>query len=278
MELKRLGIRRRGFEQMSQKLYLDFCYERVFGDKNTLDWLVAKNLILSGKVVEGLLNNDMKVVIKIGTDKGRIDKEYDISKQLSVFHGFVRYICKFSCKDDLRKYSGNWTPDVGFCDLNGPDKTNSIIMPYYPLGSMLKYKWTRDTFDTFKKLLKSVVEAYLVANEELGFVHNDFHLDNLLLKESKYSTFDLKVDIIDFELSEINEKYKKDKIKIGRDFKKIFTDLLNLDFVTADSIAPCLIFADKMRDPFETVHTADVFKLIDDLKFVNYDYVESKRK
>lgn len=267
MELKRLGIRRRGFEQMSQKYYLDYCNKKVVNDKNTLDWLVAKNVILSGKVVQGMLNNEMKVVIKIGADKSSIDKEYDISKHLSVFPGFVRYICKFSCKDNLRKYRETWRPDVGFCDPNGPDKTNSIIMKYYPLGSMLKYTWTQDNFTVFKSLLKSVVETLLVANAEIGFLHRDLHLDNCLLKESK---FGLKVDIIDFELSEIDENNKRDQKKIGQDFKKLFSDILLLDCVTAQSISNGLIFADKLRDPFEKTDINDVFTLIDDLVFVEY--------
>lgn len=254
---------------MSQKHYLDYCDKRVVDDKNTLDWLVAKNLILSGKVVEGLLNNDMKVVIKIGADKFSIDKEYDISKQLSVFPGFVRYICKFSCKDDLRKYRGTWQPSkaVGFCERNGPDKTNSIIMRYYPLGSMLKYTWTQDNFDVFKELLKRAVETLLVANENIGFIHSDFHLDNLLLKESKSG---LKVDIIDFELSEINESNKKDQKKIGQDLRKLFFDLGKLDCVKDESIVSCLLFTGKMRDPFEQVDLNDVFHLIDKLVFVDY--------
>ena len=268
MELKRLGIRRRGFTPMSQKYYLDFCNKRVVDDKNTLDWLIAKNLILSGKVVQGLLHNEMKVVIKIGTDKSNIDKEYDISKQLSVFSGFVKYICKFSCKDDLRKYREEWRPNIGICEPDGPDKTNSIIMSFYPLGSMLRYTWTIQNFDVFKNLLKSAVKTLLFANEQIGFVHSDFHLDNLLLKETKNG---LKVDIIDFELTEINDNNKNNKKKIGQDFKKLFFDLGKVDGITAQSISYCLIFSDRLRDPFESVDVNNVFTLIDDLVFVNYN-------
>ena len=251
---------------MSQKYYVDYCNKNVSNDKNTLDWLIAKNLILSGKVVEGLLNNDMKVVIKIGTDLFSIAKEYNISKELSDFSGFVRYICMFSCKDDLRKYRGTWVPDVGFCDPNGPDKTNAIIMPFYHLGSMLKYTWSQENFHIFKDILKRVVNVLLVVNEETGFVHGDFHLDNLLLRETKSG---LRADIIDFELSEINEDNKLNQKRIGMDLRKCFADLLKLDFITAASIAKCLTFTDKMRDPFETVKIEDVFGLIDGLVYVD---------
>lgn len=261
----RLGIRRRGFEKMSQKYYLDYCDKKVINDKNTLDWLVAKNVTLSGKVVEGLLNNDMKVVIKLGTNKASIEKEYNISKELSVFPGFVRYICKFSCKDDLRKYPGTWKPDVGFCEIDGPDKTNSIIMPFYTLGSMLKYKWTKENFYTFKILTKIAVTSLLTANQEIGFIHNDFHLDNILIKQTKYG---LTVDIIDFELSDISNNNKQDHKKLGMDLRKLFSDLFKLDCITDDSISFCIIFTSKMRDPFEAVHVTNVFDLIDNLEYV----------
>ena len=265
MELPRLGIRRRGFEQMSQKFYLDYCNKNVADNKNTLDWLVAKNVILSGKVVEGLLHNDMKVVIKIGTNQSNIQREYDINKELSVFSGFVRYICKFSCKDDLRKYRGTWQPDVGFCEAGGPDKTNAIIMPYYPLGSMLKYKWTHDNFDDFRKLLKHAVQALLYANEQIGFVHGDFHLDNILVKKTKKG---LVVDVIDFELSSVSNDNKSDHKKLGQDLRKLFFDLGKLEGIVDAGITSLIMFAGKMRDPFEAVQVDDVFDLIDQLYFV----------
>ena len=80
-----------------------------------------KNLLLDKKVIQGILYNTDKVVIKLGK-KEEIDKEYNLNIQLQKFKGFVRYICKFSCKDDLNKYKhddGSWLGN-GFCDPNGP--------------------------------------------------------------------------------------------------------------------------------------------------------------
>jgi len=166
MNLDRNGIRRNG-NRMSQKYHLDMCNEKI-KDESTRDWLVAKNIILERQVVKGLLNNNMQVVVKISVSKEMNEKEYDINKQLSSYKNFVRYICKFSCKDDLRKYmeKGPYY-DEGFCKENGQDMTFSIIMPYYRLGSILKYEWNKYNFKTLKKIMKEVVSTLLFVNNEI---------------------------------------------------------------------------------------------------------------
>ena len=109
------------------------------------------------KVVEGLLNNNIQVVVKISVNKEMNEREYLINEQLSSYKHFVRYICKFSCNDDLKKYMEKVIQEEGFCKENGPEKTYSIIMPYYRLGNILKYSWDKENFKIFKKLIKDVI-------------------------------------------------------------------------------------------------------------------------
>lgn len=58
----------------------------------------------------------------------------------------------------------------------------AIVMPYYPLGNINAYKWTRDLFDVYKNIIKQTCFAVLYAFERHGFRHNDLHFDNILIK------------------------------------------------------------------------------------------------
>jgi serine/threonine protein kinase len=258
MNLDRNGIRRNG-NKMSQKYHLDICNKKI-KDSTTRDW-----------VVEGLLNNNMQMVIKINVNKEINEKEYNINQQLSPYKNFVRYICKFSCKDDLRKYmeKGPYREvDDGFCKENGPDRTFSIIMPYYQLGSILKYTWTKENFNIFKTLMKTVIYTLLFVNNSIGFIHGDFHLENILLKEKKGK---LSINIIDFELSEIEEINKGNMKKLGKDFSKLFVDMEKLNIIK--DITECIKFTQKMRDPFENknLDINELYILVDSLEYFDYN-------
>ena len=257
----------RSTNRSSNKYFLDFCNKKVIGDKNTRDWLITKNLLLDQKVIEGVMYNKEKVVIKIG-NKEDMDKDYQINQNLRNYRGFVRYICQFSCQDDLKKYKyedGSWSGQDGFCEVNGKNRTNAIIMPYYDLSSMFKYKWNRMNFDIFRKLLKEIVEILIRCNSEIGFLHNDIHLDNIMIRNTKSG---LKADIIDFEKSTIDMVDVLDYKKLGVNFNMLFYSISRLDLV--GNYNNLLIFQGKMRDPFEnkSLDINDVYKFIDELTFV----------
>lgn len=258
----------KSINRSSNKYFLDFCNKKVINDKNTRDWLITKNLLLDQKVIEGVMYNTEKVVIKIG-NKEDMDKDYKTNQDLHNYKGFVRYICQFSCQDDLRKYKhddGSWSNTYGFCEVNGKDKTNAIIMPYYNLSSMFKYKWNRINFDIFKKILKEIVRLLIKTNSEIGFLHNDIHLDNIMIKNTKYG---LRGYIIDFEKSTININNILDYKKLGINFNMLFYSVSRLDFVgNYDNL---FIFQRKMRDPFEnkTLNINNVYNFIDEVTYVS---------
>lgn len=278
MELIKTGYRRRDNPIISKKYYLNYCQENVLNDKNTRDWLIAQNIIISQKVVQGLLHNKMKVVIKIGQEDS-ISREYKINKQLrqlkQLYKGFTRYICFFSCKDNLDKYqypNGEWSTR-GFCETDGKNQTYSIIMPYYELGSMFSYKWTRDNFKTFKQLIKQVLSLLIFVNKDIGFLHNDVHLENIMLK-SKNGI--LTPYLIDFELSTIDDSNKINYKKLGQNFRKLFSDFIaKTDFINNNDVNECINYTNKMRDPFETEDTlgfnlgenCPLFELVDNLRY-----------
>ena len=261
----------RSINRTTKKYFLDFCNKNVIGDTNTRDWLIMKNLLLDDKVIQGILYNANKVVIKLGK-KEETDKEYNLNIQLQKFKGFVRYICIFSCKDDLNKYKhedGSWSGD-GFCEPNGPDKTNAIIMPYYELSSMLRYKWDEINFNMFKELLKRVIEILIFTNKQIGFLHNDIHLDNVMLKECKNGEF--KVEIIDFDKSTISLDDKLNYKKMGENFRILFDSVSRLECILQMSTNNLIIFTNRMRDPFENkdLNLDDIYKCVDKLRYNSY--------
>ena len=266
MELIKSNERRRDNPIESTKYFLN-CQERIIDDTNTRSWLIVKNILYSSKIMLGLLKNNMQVVIKIGS-KHQIDREYQISKQLRLFKHFTRYICTFFCKDDLNKYkiTGN-KKDDGLCEPDGPDQIHAIIMPYYSLGSFLKYNWNYANFIQFKNLLKDIIKMLVYVNSEVGFLHNDLHLENIMLKYTKKG--ELTFDLIDFELSSINKNdiksNIKSNIKLGQNFRKLFVDLFKFEYINETSITNCIAFTNIMRDPFESANINDLYKLIDNL-------------
>jgi serine/threonine protein kinase len=285
MDLIKRGERRRANPVRSTKYYVN-CQTKVLDNKNTREWLIIKRILFDSKVILGLLNQNMQVVIKIG-DKHHIEREYDINQQLRDFKGFTRYICKFSCLDKLDKYipkdfSGNILDsyrDTGICDPDGSIMTFSIIMPYYPIGNVLNYSWNESNFEQFKKIIRDAISTLLYANQEIGFLHNDLHLENLLLKQNQKG--ELKCDIIDFELSTINESNKKNYKQLGQNFRKLFVDINRLDFIDDTAVAKCIAFTTKMRevntvghvfinDSFQLFDISPIFNLIDNLKFIKF--------
>ena len=56
----------RSINRTTKKYFLNFCKKNVIGDTNTRDWLIMKNLLLDEKVIQGILYNTDKVVIKLG--------------------------------------------------------------------------------------------------------------------------------------------------------------------------------------------------------------------
>ncbi len=184
----------------------------------TNDWLELTRLI-RGKyidemiILEGVLKESANVVIKIGrTDI--LAKEYDIGKQLQDFPNFIRYYCNFNCLDT----KGNLESLVqgrlkSVCTDGGKINIGVLVMPYYILGDIGNYVWREQDLGILKNVLKQICFSLMYAYEKVGFLHNDEHLGNILLritnkKSLKYGDLELQLDdlyavITDFEKSTI---------------------------------------------------------------------------
>jgi len=138
-------------------------------------------------------------------------------------------------------------------------------MPYYELSSMLRYKWDESNFNMLKELLKQVIEILIFTNKQVGFLHNDIHLDNVMLKKSKNG--EIKVEIIDFDKSTINKDDKLNYKKMGENFRILFDSVSRLECISQMSTINLIIYTAKMRDPFENkeLNIDDIYKYVNEL-------------
>lgn len=231
-------------ETNSTKYYLSNCQANIDNnvDKNTKDFLVINRIIKNPGIFKGIFENNKNVVLKLAENDFFINKEYIISKYLydNGYDGFVRFLCKFSCQDNLSKYS-KIDENVYVCDSNGKVKITALLMNEFELGSIKNYHWTKDNIDILKDLLKQTLTVLFKVSKETGFIHKDLHADNIMITKDVFGYF-IPV-IIDLEMSmfvnnkEIHKDYSyrgsdKDmpleKIIIANDVKKLIGSLLEL--------------------------------------------------
>ena len=165
------------------------------------------------------------IVVKISSFPVALPSEFDIGSQLYKLPGFIKYICEFQCYDDtnnkMRKTRPNTFPVSINTTLCMADKTVAanhkqvLIMPYIQEGSMEGYNWTPENLDLLTTVIKHVVLSLANAYIKVGFIHNDLHWGNILLKKTKTTeilydcisigipTNGYKVVIMDFEKAQL---------------------------------------------------------------------------
>ena len=162
------------------------------------------------------------VIVKIGDNKD-IENEYTMSKQFGQVKGFIKFICYFTCDDDFREFFEGKRRQV--CKSANGSSLKVIIMPYFPLGSIASYAWTKENIHILRSCLAIACCSLIHAYVSKKLVHADFHAANILLKETSLSivTFDdieiktngIRTWICDFEKS---YKYEDGNINAFGDF------------------------------------------------------------
>lgn len=171
------------------------CQDIITHNKDTTSWIDLMDKIdhTSGdyKIFTAILDKKKPIIVKIG-NQAKLQAEYDIANNLNIkkLPNFIKFFCYFKCLNNLDNIEKN----KSICSKTG-DEQGIIIMPYYELGQIDKYKWTRVNFDNLKNVLKHVVCSLLYAYEKYGFIHNDTHLGNILLKKSKKQSVTYNYDI-----------------------------------------------------------------------------------
>jgi len=251
------------------------------------------------------------IVVKIMRSNKGIEHEYNIGQELFThkLHGFIKYICLFSCYDttneDNIKITANEPStklDTKICQGEHDEKNMKMVllMPYIPKGSVEDYPWNSENVNILKNILIHSVLALSVAYDELGFLHGDLHLGNILFKETKmktiaYSSSHLgeisintggyKVVIMDFEKSETHvDKTPLSKVSFWDNIYIMLTRINTLppnnekriDWENGDIIR-FIKEAKKRKYPCERRHIVSIIEMIemsvfDFFEIRNYKY------
>lgn len=152
---------------------------------------VIKN-IKSKQIPE--IKNTRHIVAKIGYSNKTLEKEWQIGNMLNGIPGYINYICLFECFDDSYKKE----KPTRICNAEKKPENNKkvLLMPYINEGSVKSFKWSVDKFDILRSVIIQSIMSALVAYQKIGFIHGDFHLDNILLKKTKktYIEYTLETD------------------------------------------------------------------------------------
>lgn len=166
-------------------------------------------------LLTAIMDGKHDVVVKIAPITG-IKHEYDIGFVLNGIPNYVRYYCYFTCPDSVaRLFDEKIELDKAeLCQTSGIPDVGILVMSYYPTGNMNSYKWDAHNLVVLKNIIKQVASAVLLGYQRHGFVHNDLHLSNVLLRPSKKTSINydgvvletcgLYAIIVDFERSLID--------------------------------------------------------------------------
>jgi hypothetical protein len=139
-------------------------------------------------------------------------KEYNISERLREFPGFMRYICKVTCADDITKYNGRITPVTRLCTEPKSPETTILVSKYYKYGAMKSADWRELGIHALRSCIMQVFAIALDAYMRTGFLHQDLHSSNVLLRKTRKQAMHsgelgqiplhgYAVDLVDLELS-----------------------------------------------------------------------------
>lgn len=257
-----------------RKFFLDVCNKRIVDNPviRTDDWLFIKDALLDNKVMQAIMDKNKPVVIKLG-EQERIFKEFNTTRMLyeARVQGFVKYICAFSCVDDLTNLT-----DRGFCNGKG-SMQHALIMPYFKHGSIKTYAWTLENFHVLKSLVKETITCGMILAQQYSIIHNDLHADNIMMVSSSKTNkrfddlgigiprFGYKPIMIDLELHHVvGEEQNIAKVFCG-DLRKLFFSLGDLKKATIEllGLPDILNVIESLRDPFNQCDWAAVERVFD---------------
>ena len=103
-------------------------------------------------------------------------------------------MCLFNCfdntyyniKEDLKK---------NLCSASHTEENKKVvlIMPFIAEGSIKNFNWIENKLDILKSVLSQTIMSLFLAYHKLGFLHNDMHLDNILITPFYISNADFYI-------------------------------------------------------------------------------------
>ena len=270
-------------------------FNKVIKNKN--DTTILQSVITDKSITQ----NNRNIVVKIGKINKTIEKEYKIGKKLEneKLTGFINYICLFNCYDNTYDKIEEKSKDIKeLCTAKKEEENlkTVLIMPYINEGSIRTFKWNKEKYDALKSVILQTIMSVFTAYQLCGFLHNDLHLDNILVKKTKKETFNYKfknekdknkdieinikadgykIVIMDFESSMINVK-DKDGLQsywsnLLNMMSRIHYDLKNEDGdeVSIFDLTNITSFIEKQKQSKGSIiNTLILLDLIKDAKFI----------
>jgi hypothetical protein len=241
------------------------CQQRIDENYDTTRWISLKEIIKKNKdikIFNGLINN-INIIVKIGIAE-TIIKEYEISQLLLNIKGFIIYLCYFNCLNKINKIIEN----SSICANEGT-QINILLMKEYKLGNIKKYQWNKDNFYILKSLITQIFISLSLAFNEYGFLHNDTHFGNFLIKENSkpeiiytpdiaIKLYGYSVVIMDFENSLFDHSKLEALDILYIDFKKIINNIFLELYLVVNTDELCKYFDDNIKN--KTI--IDINKLI----------------
>jgi hypothetical protein len=201
--------------------------EKVIKNKN--DVTILESIIKD----KSIISKQKHIVVKIGKVNKTIEKEYHIGRKLeeNQIYGFIVYMCLFVCFDDTYPKIDMNNSMLSLCSASNEKENNKaiLVMPFIQEGSVKNFNWFNgDKFNILKSIIKQSVISLTLAYNKCGFIHNDLHLDNILLKKTKKQTIEYQMN------NNVNNSNDKNEITIKTfGYKAIIMDfdssMINID-------------------------------------------------
>lgn len=257
---------------LTEKYKVVDCQNTINKNPNTTNWIELNQVIKETKdlkIFNGILTKTHEIVVKIGKSE-TIVKEYKISHQLSSISGFIQYYCFFTCTNNIKQIINN----SSICATDG-DKINILLMKHYKSGSIKNYNWTKENFNLLKSLLKQIFYSLYLAYIKYGFLHNDTHFGNFLLKPSnelysKYEKINIRlygfvVVIMDFENSLFDNDIGLNAYFLTKSFYQIISNILfELNIITSNK--KILDYLTGLIDTNKIVNIEYLLSLVDEIE------------
>jgi hypothetical protein len=267
-------------KQESTKYKLD-CQSKLTPEtSDTSTWLNVLKKIPNVNILIGNIDISKKTIVVKFESYKEMEREYEISKKLydSKLQNFIKYYCFFSCNEDRKKFEMLETKSKKLPLCTGPGtNTGFIIMPFYKLGSIAMYKWSTGNLHILKNILVQLVFALCDSFETIGFVHQDLHLYNVLLRKTKKKEICYK---------NINKSVKTEgfypiimdfgRAKVSASFKEFKTTLLKMFSLLRDIGINCEFILDPLP-LVNYIRNAEIFNLdvtIEMIKKIQIDYIK----
>jgi hypothetical protein len=212
-------------------------------NSETKDWLILQNQIIHDSdeytLFNALLEQNKQIVVKIGPEK--LKNEFEIGKIIESLKipTFLVYNCMFNCLDDFYKMDGKTqiekqkenTKRKYLCKKEGK-QIYILVMPYINNGVFCNYIWNIDNFIILKNIIKHIFISIIYASLTIGFIHNDLHLNNIMIQKTKrkkinYGDF-YSLDIIGGIIPIIMDYDKSIIYGESVNYSLVYNDLINV--------------------------------------------------